>query len=192
MGSVTQSTVMRRSGPFFNFNISHDGDWVAAAYSGRHLMGVDVVALDKPTGGSVSYFFSLMRPHLSDVEWTFVNSALTEGAVPAHLIEKQSWFFLYYNSTTRIDSMETCRLASEDGAVFLRPEILDTGHALYGGMRLDELWSLQRFNLLWALKESFSKVQNGTGGRDRGGAGCFSLRSHALCCLNMSNSYCRR
>ncbi|KAG5237875.1 L-aminoadipate-semialdehyde dehydrogenase-phosphopantetheinyl transferase [Salix suchowensis] len=55
--------------PNFNFNVSHDGDYVAIASEPLCLVGVDVVCCIKPMKESVPEFIENFSSYFSSLEW---------------------------------------------------------------------------------------------------------------------------
>lgn len=65
--------------PSWNFNISHDGRWVALAAHPSRLAGMDVAALGlRPPHSSAEEFFALMSSVLLPTEWLLVRSTASQ------------------------------------------------------------------------------------------------------------------
>ncbi|KAK6172475.1 hypothetical protein SNE40_016115 [Patella caerulea] len=62
----------------YSFNISHQEDFVVLAAEKEREVGVDVMNSISQRGDSMPKFFSLMKRHLTDREWTTVTSQPTE------------------------------------------------------------------------------------------------------------------
>lgn len=62
----------------FNFNVSHQGDYVVLAGISDRNIGVDVMKIEPPANKDVQEFFRLMQRQFSPQEWTFVKSFPSE------------------------------------------------------------------------------------------------------------------
>ncbi|KAL6640741.1 hypothetical protein ACP70R_021864 [Stipagrostis hirtigluma subsp. patula] len=58
--------------PNFNFNASHQGDYVGIASEPLCLVGMDIVFISKPQGETVTEFISNFSSYLTDHEWDCV------------------------------------------------------------------------------------------------------------------------
>jgi 4'-phosphopantetheinyl transferase len=63
----------------FNFNISHEGDWVVLASEPRCVCGVDVSAPEDCGMGAKTDVFNTFREQLSPAEWEQVRRKAAEG-----------------------------------------------------------------------------------------------------------------
>ncbi|ESO94018.1 hypothetical protein LOTGIDRAFT_104452, partial [Lottia gigantea] len=63
----------------YNFNISHQGDYVVLAAEKQHQVGIDVMDSQSQRGTSISKFFGVMKRHLTDNEWKTVASYSKES-----------------------------------------------------------------------------------------------------------------
>ena len=71
---------LRSPSPGFNFNVSHDGAWVAIASESLCLVGLDLMKSDKTRvreGGPLHHFFRSFRKCYTPLEW-----ATVEGCGP--------------------------------------------------------------------------------------------------------------
>lgn len=58
--------------PNFNFNTSHQGDYVGIASEPLSLVGLDIVSISKPQGESTIEFINNFSSYLTDHEWNCV------------------------------------------------------------------------------------------------------------------------
>lgn len=58
--------------PHFNFNLSHHGDWVVLASDPNHLVGVDVMKIEKRRNESTTDFFEIMKNCFTNSEWKVI------------------------------------------------------------------------------------------------------------------------
>ncbi|WVZ54606.1 hypothetical protein U9M48_005378 [Paspalum notatum var. saurae] len=69
--------------PSFNFNASHQGDFVGIASEPLCLVGLDIVSVSKPQGESVAEFISNFSSYLTGHEWDCIVRAGTPCEVLA-------------------------------------------------------------------------------------------------------------
>jgi len=58
--------------PFFNFNVSHHGDWVVLASEPNHLVGIDVMKIEKRRSEATTDFFAAMENCFTNSEWKVI------------------------------------------------------------------------------------------------------------------------
>ncbi|KAI4384083.1 hypothetical protein MLD38_009850 [Melastoma candidum] len=76
--------------PSFNFNVSHQGDYVGIASEPVRLVGFDIVSYTKPDNESVEDFLQHFRSHFTSWEWGRI---LEIGNCEGRLIE----FYRYWS-----------------------------------------------------------------------------------------------
>jgi len=59
----------------FNFNVSHQGDYVVAGCETDYLLGIDVMKVE-PRGSSTSEFFRDMRNCFTNFEWSTIENSV--------------------------------------------------------------------------------------------------------------------
>ncbi|CAN6348879.1 unnamed protein product [Urochloa humidicola] len=67
--------------PNFNFNTSHQGDYVGIASEPLCLVGLDIVFISKPHGETTTEFVSNFTSYLTDREWSCIVRASTPSEV---------------------------------------------------------------------------------------------------------------
>ncbi|KAF8671583.1 hypothetical protein HU200_049907 [Digitaria exilis] len=67
--------------PNFNFNTSHQGDYVGIASEPLYLVGLDIVSVSKPHGETASEFISNFSSYLTHHEWNCIVRAGTPSQV---------------------------------------------------------------------------------------------------------------
>ncbi|KAG2622859.1 hypothetical protein PVAP13_3KG008700 [Panicum virgatum] len=67
--------------PNFNFNTSHQGDYVGIASEPLCLVGLDIVSVSKPQGETTTEFISNFSSYLTDHEWSCIVRAGTPTEV---------------------------------------------------------------------------------------------------------------
>ncbi|PUZ62854.1 hypothetical protein GQ55_3G020100 [Panicum hallii var. hallii] len=67
--------------PNFNFNTSHQGDYVGIASELLCLVGLDIVSVSKPQGETTTEFISNFSSYLTDHEWDCIVRAGTPSEV---------------------------------------------------------------------------------------------------------------
>uniref|UniRef100_G2XM46 holo-[acyl-carrier-protein] synthase n=1 Tax=Oryza brachyantha TaxID=4533 RepID=G2XM46_ORYBR len=75
--------------PGFNFNTSHQGDYVGIASEPLCLVGLDIVCISKPQGETALEFIKNFSSHLTDHEW---NCIVSSGSPDEMLTE----FYMYW------------------------------------------------------------------------------------------------
>lgn len=66
--------------PVFDFNISHQGDYVVLAAESLNHVGIDLMRIDRPVGSkSVEQFFLTMSRQFTQDEWNMIKSASDEA-----------------------------------------------------------------------------------------------------------------
>uniref|UniRef100_A0A0A9ESD2 holo-[acyl-carrier-protein] synthase n=1 Tax=Arundo donax TaxID=35708 RepID=A0A0A9ESD2_ARUDO len=67
--------------PNFNFNTSHQGDYVGIASEPLCLVGLDIVSISKPQGETATEFINNFSSYLTDHEWNCIIRAGTPDEV---------------------------------------------------------------------------------------------------------------
>ena len=67
--------------PNFNFNTSHQGDYVGIASEPLCLVGLDIVSVSKPQGETTTEFISNFSSYLTEHEWDCIVRAGTPAQV---------------------------------------------------------------------------------------------------------------
>lgn len=149
------SAVMRRLS-YFNFNLTHHGDWVVYADHNHCLVGVDVMKFERPKGvPTLTYFFQVMRSNLTEQEWLFV----TRG--PEIWSESASKVYIPPVTPQNCDGASRGVQQEVAESITGEDEEQEEGEGLLAeeaGLCFSEWRQLQRFYLLWTLKEAFIKA----------------------------------
>ncbi|XP_073194688.1 L-aminoadipate-semialdehyde dehydrogenase-phosphopantetheinyl transferase isoform X2 [Lepidochelys kempii] len=66
------------SHPSFNFNISHQGDYVVLAAEPELQVGIDIMKTNLPGSGSIPDFFRIMKRQFTEAEWRAIKSINNE------------------------------------------------------------------------------------------------------------------
>uniref|UniRef100_A0A4V6D2L1 holo-[acyl-carrier-protein] synthase n=1 Tax=Setaria viridis TaxID=4556 RepID=A0A4V6D2L1_SETVI len=76
--------------PNFNFNTSHQGDYVGIASEPLCLVGLDIVSISKPQGETTTEFIINFSSYLTDHEWNCILRAGTHSEVLTEFYSKPS------------------------------------------------------------------------------------------------------
>ncbi|KAL6906042.1 hypothetical protein ACP4OV_003643 [Aristida adscensionis] len=75
--------------PNFNFNTSHQGDYVGIASEPLCLVGLDIVSISKPQGETAAEFISNFSSYLTDHEW----ECIVRAGTPEEMLKE---FYRYW------------------------------------------------------------------------------------------------
>jgi 4'-phosphopantetheinyl transferase len=96
--------------PNFNFNTSHQGDYVGIASELICLVGLDIVSISKPQGETTTEFISNFSSYLTDHEWDCIVHDATPSEVLTEFYRYTILFLLEFLDRRPIKSQSEFQL----------------------------------------------------------------------------------